>query len=239
MTPRRFHPVGLAVLLVAAGIAAPGAAQIRLNQAGGDYALRVVSYRDIPFRTVVRQQYDYSCGSAALATLLRHHYGRDVGEQQVFQQMFENGNQEAIQRVGFSLLDMKRFLESYGYQADGFRMTFDALAEAKAPAIVVVETNGYRHFVVVKGIADGRVLVGDPALGLKVYEAAEFEGMWNGVAFLISDAADRLHSDGEWRPFATPPMKDALPTDSLGALTRDLPPLYQITTRFSLDPYLR
>ncbi|RYF14189.1 MAG: peptidase C39, partial [Oxalobacteraceae bacterium] len=26
------------------------------------------------FETVVRQQYDFSCGSAALATLLRYHY---------------------------------------------------------------------------------------------------------------------------------------------------------------------
>jgi len=26
---------------------------------------------------------------------------------------------------------------------------------------------------------------------------------------------------------------------SLAELTRELPPLYQVTTRFSLDPYLR
>ena len=34
-------------------------------------------------------------------------------------------------------------------------------------------------------------------------------------------------------------MDRALPTDSLAELTRELPPLYQITTTFSLDPYLR
>jgi hypothetical protein len=83
------------------------------------------------------------------------------------------------------------------------------------------------------------VLVGDPALGLKTYGEAEFAAMWNGIAFMIRDSADRFNVADEWRPFATAPMDRALPTDSLAAMTRELPPLYQITTTFSLDPYLR
>jgi predicted double-glycine peptidase len=217
----------------------PAAAQVAVSQGGNNYSVQVVSYRDIPFRTVVRQEYDYSCGSAALATLLRYHYGRNVAEREVFVQMYQDGNQEAIQRVGFSLLDMKRYLATHGFQADGFRMSLQALEEEGAPAIVVVNQQGYRHFVVLKGMAGDRVLVGDPALGLKSYSRAEFEAMWNGIAFLIRDSTDRFNAAEEWRPFAKAPMDRALPTDSLAALTRELPPLYQITTTFSLDPYLR
>ncbi|MGH7027300.1 C39 family peptidase [Brevundimonas sp.] len=228
-----------AVALLAMACGAPAAAQVTFSQGGGTYSLQVVSYRDIPFRTVVRQEYDYSCGSAALATLLRYSYGRDVAEREVFVSMYENGNREAIERVGFSLLDMKRYLETHGFQADGFRMSLSALEEAGAPAIVVVNQQGYRHFVVVKGMADDRVLIGDPALGLKAYGRAEFESMWNGIAFLIRDSADRFNTAEEWRPFAKAPMDRALPTGSLAELTRELPPLYQITTTFSLDPYLR
>ena len=77
---------GAAALTLAVAAASPGQAQIVINN-GGAYALNVVSYRDIPFRTVVRQRYDFSCGSAALATLLRHHYGRDVTEADVFNQI--------------------------------------------------------------------------------------------------------------------------------------------------------
>ena len=234
----RFLGVGATVLL-AVVCGAPAAAQVSFSQGGGTYSLQVVSYRDIPFRTVVRQEYDYSCGSAALATLLRYHYGRDVAEHEVFLSMYENGDRQAIERVGFSLLDMKRYLDSHGFQADGFRMTLAALEEAHAPAIVVINLNGYRHFVVVKGLAADRVLVGDPALGLKTYSREEFVGMWNGIAVLIRDSADRFNAVDEWRPFARAPMDRALPTDSLAELTRELPPLYQITTTFSLDPYLR
>ena len=127
----RFLGVGATVLL-AVVCGAPAAAQVSFSQGGGTYSLQVVSYRDIPFRTVVRQEYDYSCGSAALATLLRYHYGRDVAEHEVFLSMYENGDRQAIERVGFSLLDMKRYLDSHGFQADGFRMTLAALEEAHA-----------------------------------------------------------------------------------------------------------
>lgn len=228
-----------AAVLTVVGLAAPAAAQVAFSQGGGNYSVQVISYRDIPFRTVVRQEYDYSCGSAALATLLRYHYGRDVAEREVFVYMYENGNREAIERVGFSLLDMKRYLQTHGFESDGFRMSLDALEEAGAPAIVVINQQGYRHFVVLKGMANGRVLVGDPALGLKTYSREEFTSMWNGIAFLIRGSADHYNLADDWRPFAKAPMDRALPTDSLAELTRELPPLYQITTTFSLDPYLR
>ncbi|MFK0300241.1 C39 family peptidase [Brevundimonas sp. NPDC090276] len=234
-----FTGVAAAAVLTAAGLVAPATAQVAISQGGGNYSVQVVSYRDIPFRTVVRQEYDYSCGSAALATLLRYHYGRDVAEHEVFLYMYENGNREAIERVGFSLLDMKRYLETHGFESDGFRMSLDALEEAGAPAIVVINQQGYRHFVVLKGMAGDRVLVGDPALGLRAYSREEFTSMWNGIAFMIRDSADHYNLAADWRPFAKAPMDRALPTDSLAELTRELPPLYQITTTFSLDPYLR
>jgi predicted double-glycine peptidase len=230
---------GGAVGVVALLFGASAAAEVTVNQGAAAYSVQVVSYRDIPFRTVVRQEYDYSCGSAALATLLRYHYGRDVNEHDVFVYMYENGNREAIESVGFSLLDMKRYLETHGFQADGFRMSLDALEAAEAPAIVVINQQGYRHFVVLKGVSGDRVLIGDPALGLKTYSQAEFAAMWNGIAFMIRNSADRYNVAEEWRPFTRAPMDRVLPTSSLAELTRELPPLYQITTTFTLDPYLR
>lgn len=234
--------VPLAGLVLALGLLAaetPAKAQIRLSHGGGEYALAVVSFRDIPFRTVVRQRYDFSCGAAALATLLRYHYGRDVGEQDVFLNMLASGDRATIERAGFSLLDMKRYLETYGFEADGFRLTLDELSELQTPAIVVVEQVNFRHFVVVKGIRDDEVLVGDPALGLKTYTRAQFEEMWNGVAFMIRDPADRFNAADEWMPFAQAPLRDAIPSGTLAALTRELPPQYQITRTFAVDPYLR
>src|SRR6202012_1915308 len=128
--------------------------------------VRVRTWRDVPFRTVVRQQYDYSCGSAALATLLHFHYGLEVNEAEIFKAMYKTGDQESIRKLGFSLLDMKRYVESIGLTADGYRASLDDVAKAGQPAITVITAGPYKHFVTIKGVDDDAVLVGDSARGL-------------------------------------------------------------------------
>jgi predicted double-glycine peptidase len=231
--------LGVALTLAAA---APATAQVSLVEGGGNYRLNVISLRDIPFRTVVRQQYDYSCGSAALATLLSYHYGLKVTEAQIFQAMYEQGDQAKIRSVGFSLLDMKRYLEARGMNADGYRATFEQLSAARAPALVVVKIGSYRHFVVVKGVRDGKVLIGDPALGLKIYGRDEFMRIWNGIVFAIHGRGGveaAYNREEEWRPWAVAPLGAPLMDTSLSAFTRELPPIYQLTDIISLDPIFR
>ena len=154
-----------------------------------DFALPVDSILGRRFETVVRQQYDFSCGSAALATLLRFHYEDAQNEQSVFVGMFRDGDQAQIRKVGFSLLDMKRYLAARGIAADGYRVTLDQIAKAKAPGIALIDFNGYKHFVVVKGIVGGMLLLGDPSLGLRRESAATFMKQWNGVFFVINGRA--------------------------------------------------
>lgn len=188
--------------------AAAGVAQIAM---GGIFHVPVVSLQERPFQTVVRQQFDYSCGSAALATLLRFHYGRTVSEFEIFQAMYEAGDKERIREVGFSLLDMKLYLESLDYQADGYRISIDKLAGVGVPAIALVEIDGYRHFVVIKGIRDDLVLVGDPAKGVRAYSREAFEQLRvDDIAFLVRNDAPLARAnfnktqDWDLRPIAAP-----------------------------------
>jgi uncharacterized protein len=92
-------------MLFSAGILAPhsATAQVRLGPEamGGNYNVQVMSWAEIPFRTIVRQQYDFSCGSAAVATLLTHHYGRPTAEHHSFAAMWKAGDQKIIQKSGF------------------------------------------------------------------------------------------------------------------------------------------
>lgn len=171
---------------------------------GGRFSVPVVSYQERPFLTVVRQQFDYSCGSAALATLLRHHYGRPTTEGEVFRAMYEAGDKERIHESGFSLLDMKLYLESLGYRADGFRISLEGLHEVGLPAIALIELDGYRHFVVIKGIRGDGVLVGDPAKGIRRYDRAAFEAVRvDDVVFVLRDEVDlakaNFNKDEDWR----------------------------------------
>jgi uncharacterized protein len=214
----------LSALLVLASAAVPpasaGTARIGM---GGVFHANVVSYRERPFLSVVRQQFDYSCGSAALATLLRFHYDRPASESEVFKAMYEAGDQAQIQATGFSLLDMKLYLQSIGYRADGFRITLDKLALVGVQAIALIERDGYRHFVVIKGIEDGRVLVGDPARGVGAFSAAEFERLRvDDIVFVIRDRADlakaSFNQQRDWRlQQVAAPLGDAVDRRALAA----------------------
>ena len=163
---------------------------IRFIHDASDYTVRLSTVRELrgrrAFRVTIRQQYDFSCGSAAVATLLTYQYDRPVSEADVFRAMYERGDRAQIQRYGFSLLDMKNYLEAAGYQADGFEVPLDKLAEVRVPAIALIRENGYNHFVVVRGLRADRVLVADPSAGSRVFRRAEFERVWvDRILFVI------------------------------------------------------
>jgi len=205
-----------------------GAGSVWLPDVAGVSNVPTKSIQEAKFAQVVRQQYDFSCGSAALATLLTYHYGKDTNEQDAFGAMYAAGDKEKIAAAGFSLLDMKSYLESIGYKADGYQTTLETLQNAGVPAIALISYRGYRHFVVIKGIQDDEVLVGDPALGIKFMSRAEFESIWeNGVLFIIKNKPEvgqqHFNQTNEWQLLARAPMGAAMSPDSLSELTVALP----------------
>lgn len=190
--------------------------------AGGPVTLRVNSMKEVRFLSTVRQQFDFSCGSAALATLLTYHYGYRITEQQVFAEMFQRGDQARIRREGFSLLDMKNFLAGHGFTADGFQQPLDELVNSSFPAIVLVAEHGYHHFVVVKGVQDGRVLLGDPSGGTRALPRAAFEKIWlNQLLFVIHAAPvkPRFNAPEDWAVAPRLQAGLALDRDSLQRIT--------------------
>jgi predicted double-glycine peptidase len=231
----------LIAALLGAQMAAPAAAEVRFgnNEAGGSYAVQVMTWWDIPFRSVIRQRYDFSCGSAAIATLLTYHYGQPTPETAPFRAMWERGDREAIRKVGFSMLDMKAYLASRGYRAEGFRLTVDQLREVKRPTIVLLDLNGFKHFVVIKGLRGDRVLTGDSVLGLNEYSLGDFEKHWNGIVLAIvggERSRPAFNLAGDWGPWSKAPLEeDGALHVSVGDLTTYLPPKYQLTPQILLE----
>ena len=184
-----------------------------LANAGTVYTLHLTSLKEARFRNTIRQKYDFSCGSAAVATLLTYQYGYPVSEQDAFAQMYAHGDQAKINKEGFSLLDIKRYLASMGFEADGFEVPLDKLREEHLPAIVLIDERGYHHFVVVKGLRDGRVLVGDPALGTRSVPRNRFESMWKSrLVFVIHNRRQMaiFNNPGDWRVAPTAPLELAV-----------------------------
>lgn len=218
---------GAVLTCVAPAPRAGGADSIDLPTQAGVFNPKVVSIREARFQTVIQQRYDFSCGSAALATLLTYHYGAPVTEAQVFEAMYKAGDKEKIHREGFSLLDMKLFLTSIGVKADGFEMNIDQVVDVGVPVITLINTGGYKHFVVIKGIRGGEVVVGDPAQGVNILRRADFEAMWNGIAFVIRQdievARQNFNAEHDWAVRTKAPFGTALRRDGLASFAMGLP----------------
>jgi predicted double-glycine peptidase len=220
--------------------AMPAAAQVRLSgETGGNYTVDVMSWWQIPFRTVVRQQYDFSCGSAAVATMLTYHYRQPTPERVAFAQMWKAGDQAAIRKIGFSMLDMKDYLAGVGLNANGYRLGEDGLRKLQRPAIVLLDLNGFKHFVVVKGFRGDRVLVGDPMLGLNQYAIKDFMKLWNGIALAVvptpQEQGPTYNVARDWGPWSKAPMEDGAMHIASDDFITHLPPSYQLSPQILLD----
>ena len=132
---------------------------------------------------VVRQNFDLSCGAAALATVLRYQHGEKVTEKDVALGLI--AREEYLKRPelvrirqGFSLLDLRRYVETLGYRGVGYgKLEFSNLIE-RAPIIVPVNPYGYNHFVVFRGTMRNRVLLADPAYGNRTMTIDQFRRIW-------------------------------------------------------------
>lgn len=151
------------------------------------------------YKNIVHQAYDYSCGSAALTTVLNGYLGRQFQERQIMDGLLKYGETDKIvQRRGFSLLDMKRLVTALGHPSGGYKGSFDDLKKLDHPAIVPIHYAGFKHFVVVKKYKDGRVFVADPALGNISFPEERFKAVWeNNVMFIVFPNGFKPHSQLE------------------------------------------
>ncbi|MFM0729162.1 C39 family peptidase [Paraburkholderia sediminicola] len=145
----------------------------------------VRSMRDIRYNHIVNQQFDYSCGAAALATLLKYGYGIDIPETELIRRMMVFSTPEVVVKNGFSMLDMKKFVETVGLRGRGFRVSADALEHLQIPVMVLMNIDGYEHFVIVKHAQEGRIFIADPALGNRIVLKEDFAKTWNGLVFAV------------------------------------------------------
>jgi uncharacterized protein len=168
---------------------------------GSPVSIHVKSFQALRFSSTVHQQRDYSCGSAALATLLTYGYDLPVTENAILTDMMKHGDKQRIKEYGFSLLDMKEYLQRHGLAAGGFRAPLSKLGEVGIPAIVLINHDGYKHFVVIRGIRNGRVLLSDPSLGVRTVSVPQLEREWNGIFFLVI-----THASSAQRMFNKPDL---------------------------------
>ena len=217
-----------AVLLLPAGApAAEVPVRLNLNYEGGVITKKVKSVRGLRLRQTVPQSRDFSCGAAALATVLRYHYGLQITEMDTIMGMFKHGEQELIKKRGFSLLDMKSFAQNLKYKSGGFKVPrMNILKDLDVPVITLIETNRYRHFVVIRRTDDKFVYISDPSWGNRKIPLDDFEKIWSKRIIFVVKGPTVGTPEGLFAEGRTPSTKVAL------VLRKNM----LLGDRFAMDP---
>lgn len=149
----------------------------------------VTSFNAEKFKGIVRQRTDYSCGAASVATLLDDAYGLSLDERQVIIGMLQVSNYAEARAHGFSMLDMKHFAQKIGMAGVGYRMQLQTLFRVQVPSIVLIDVEGYEHFVVLRKATPTYVFIADPIRGNMTLPTNQFAADWNGIIFLFESPA--------------------------------------------------
>ena len=191
-------PIVCAVVACSLLFSVPAHSQIFGAAAGSGESKNIRSLKEIRGEGVVRQRWDVSCGAAALSSLLTYDFKDETPETAIVVWLLHRVDAARVRaRGGFSLLDLKHFAQARGYSAEAFSgMTINDLAMEKVSVITPIRLKGFDHFVVVRGVAEGRVLLVDPGFGNLTMRVDRFQQLWkNGIVFIVHPPDDRMFTE--------------------------------------------
>lgn len=201
--------------LLAKGVAALLALPLHQAQAFSDW----VSRRD---EGVVRQELDYSCGVAALATYISHYWRRPVSEAALLARLVEAGDSWHLpadwQSRGVSWRLLEQLAADHGLQPSALSLPVDLLMSLRVPALVRLVVRGQAHFSVLRGVdSRGRVQLADPSWGNQILSREAFVSLWalerqRGTAMLFRAGTDStLRADPDYFGVHPLPVHLSLP----------------------------
>ncbi|MDN2661673.1 MULTISPECIES: C39 family peptidase [Neptunomonas] len=133
-------------------------------------AIPIKSWKSLRDERLVKQNLDYSCGSASIATILSEFYGYPITEAEVLDLI---GKQD---KASFS--DMSKALKEIGFKGVGYAASYEQLTKLKIPVIVYLSYRKDDHFSVLRGIDVNTVWLADSSLGNRTYSDSQFKEMW-------------------------------------------------------------
>ena len=131
----------------------------------------VKSWKTLRDARVVKQDKDFSCGAASLATLLNEQYSRNVTEEDILKAMNKEDDRASFE-------DMANIMPQFGFKAQGFAASWEQLTQLHIPVLVYLKHRKDDHFSVLRGIDDNTVWLADPSLGNRTFSREQFLSMW-------------------------------------------------------------
>jgi ABC-type bacteriocin/lantibiotic exporter with double-glycine peptidase domain len=135
--------------------------------------------RDKAIKNSFTRQHDTSdCGVACLTSIVKFHGGKSSFEH--LRKLSGTSSQ------GTSLLGLKQAAEETGFVADGFQAeSEESLRDLNEPAILhIITPELFQHYVVFYGFEKEKLIIGDPARGIKEFTKDELSAIWKSRTLL-------------------------------------------------------
>ncbi len=150
---------------------------------------RSASWKALRDRNVEIQAWDYSCGPAAVATIMRYYYGDPVTEEKICRTLWPLLTEsERLDREtgGFTIGDLEKAAHLLGYpNSQSTQTTLSVLLHLRAPVVVHLVCEENKHFAVYRGVREDRVYLADPSRGNIRVPLEQFAREWSGVVLTI------------------------------------------------------
>jgi predicted double-glycine peptidase len=166
----------------------------------------VWSWKELHEKNIVMQKRDFSCGAAALATVLQHYWGDPVTESRILEQFDDIFTPAEVQeriKNGLTITDLRRAAVKLGYQSSIGTLRYEQLQESKVPLVVGITVGEFKHFVVYRGTDGYYVYLADPARGNIRVPASDFVKQWQKNAVLV--VAKKGQEPKTWSPLSLRP----------------------------------
>ena len=149
------------------------------------FGFSVKSLKELHNQNVIRQQYEESCGAAALATLLNLFALKQYSEQDILALL----NQKTDM---LSFKELQEVANTLGYTTKGFQLQREILEQTSYPLLVRIENDPrFPHFVVIINHKGDFIQVFDPNFGQYKATKNEFYSVWDrnhtgGFALIVA-----------------------------------------------------
>lgn len=176
---------------------------LHAQDSGGPPVKRVRSWKSLHEDRIVMQSSDYSCGAAAVATLLTYTFDDPVAEAVIMDTLLKAlpaEDQKDRKKQGFSLLDLADYVTARGYEGTGFRLTLGQLQKVQLPVLVHLSVQGDRHFVVLRKIRGDQLYLADPSRGNLRLPVDDFVTEWTNIVLVVTKPG--------WTPRPSPADSD-------------------------------
>ncbi len=145
----------------------------------------IKSWIEFKNENLTRQEFDYSCGSGALSTIMKYYYNQNISEKNVLDAVLEAkgiGKEQKKEledtNMNLSFLDLSEYVKIKGFKALGLALDLESLKKLKIPVILFVKIRKNEHFTVFRGMDDTNVYLADPTFGNTKIKISKFKEMF-------------------------------------------------------------